>query len=135
MKIQISVHSYYLNRESVWVKWYVIDLIDRCEVKNINICHKLIIRIAFYIKSEHKFTNVYMHITSINQHHFVNLSLRYLKFSVEIQYFQNNFIFLFHYIYVGKVMQRIALKEEMHYNCSVLKIVCFDLKEQKSVLF
>lgn len=32
-------------------------------------------------------------------------------------------------------MQRIALKEEMHYNCSVLKIVCFDLKEQKSVLF
>lgn len=32
-------------------------------------------------------------------------------------------------------MQMIALKEEMHYNCSVLKIVCFDLKEQKFVLF
>lgn len=32
-------------------------------------------------------------------------------------------------------MQRIALKEEMHNKISVLKIVCFDLKEQKSVLF
>lgn len=60
------VYLYYLNRELIWVKWYVIDLIDRCEVKNINICYKLIICIVFYIKFEYKFINVYMYIILIN---------------------------------------------------------------------